>query len=77
MAGSLLVREVRPVRLDADGDVGPVDVRIADGVVVEVGARLRSLGEPELEASGVIETRGRHGSFITPTSSRSRAIAIG
>jgi len=41
------------VRLDADGDVGPVDVRIADGVVVEVGARLRSLGEPELEASGV------------------------
>lgn len=41
------------MRLDADGDVGPVDVRIADGVVVEVGARLRSLGEPELEASGV------------------------
>ena len=30
----------------------------------------------ELEASGVIETRGRHGSFITPTSPQTRTEGV-
>lgn len=52
MAGSLLVRDVRRVALDEGAACDAVDLRLAGGVLVEVGARLRSLGEPELTASG-------------------------
>lgn len=60
VAGSLLLRRARPVPVSAgSGGVPPavpdrpVDLRIADGVVVEVAPDLRrSTGEEELDAGG-------------------------
>lgn len=52
---SLLIRSARPVPLSAADDPPgrPVDVRIADGQVVEVGARLsRPVGIEEIDADG-------------------------
>lgn len=51
MGGSLLVRGGRMVGLD-DGVVRLVDVRVRDGVVVEVGASLAPGDEPVLDATG-------------------------
>ena len=51
--GALLVRNARLVPLDgppaADADP-PVDLRLADGLVVETGSGLASRGESELDA---------------------------
>ncbi len=53
--GALLVRNARLVPLDgppaADADP-PVDLRLADGLVVETGPGLASRGESELDAAG-------------------------
>ncbi len=54
--GRLLVRNARPVPLDgvdSRPDVAPVDLRIADGMIVEVAPRLERVpGEDELDAGG-------------------------
>lgn len=51
--GRLLVRRARLVPLDGEAAGSAVDLRIADGVIVEVGAGLAgAAGEDELEASG-------------------------
>lgn len=52
MSGSVLVRDVRLVGLDGPTTGVVVDVRISDGVIVELGPRLRASGEVELDAAG-------------------------
>ena len=52
MCESLLVRGGRIVPLDEGGAEQVADVRIHDGVIVEVGPDLPSAGEPELDAAG-------------------------
>ena len=51
MSGSLLVRGGRIVGLD-EGGSRPGDVRIRDGLIVEVGPGLAPGGEPVLDAGG-------------------------
>lgn len=47
-------------------------------LAVELGVAPNTVARAyrELEASGVIETRGRHGSFITPTSPQTRTEGV-
>ncbi len=51
MSGFLL-RHVRLVDLDGTGTPGPVDVRVVDGTVTEIGAALDAHGSEELDADG-------------------------
>nr|NLI50439.1 amidohydrolase family protein [Propionibacterium sp.] len=48
----LLVRGARLVPLDGEAPGAPVDLRLADGVMCEVGEALTPAGEPVLEAGG-------------------------
>ncbi|WP_226344136.1 amidohydrolase [Agilicoccus flavus] len=51
-ARGLLVRDVRVVALSDPAPPGLVDVRIVDGVVVEIGPDLAADGLPELDGAG-------------------------
>ncbi|MBV8155497.1 MAG: amidohydrolase family protein, partial [Candidatus Eremiobacteraeota bacterium] len=57
MAGSLLIKGGRIVDPSQPFD-GIADVRIADGVVAEIGIGLSSRGEPVFDATGAIVAPG-------------------
>lgn len=52
LPGRLLVRGARLVPLDGGPPADPVDLRLADGVVVEAGRGLAAAGAPVLDAGG-------------------------